>query len=47
MITSKEEYEKKLIEIQLMKDRNYFTPIPESEKIYKSIPKKYRKPIKG
>ena len=35
MITSKEEYEKKLIEIQLMKDRNYFTPIPESEKIYK------------
>lgn len=35
MITSKEEYTSKLIEIQLMKDENYFTPIPESEKIYK------------
>ena len=34
MITSKEEYASKLVEIQLMKDENYFAPIPESEKIY-------------
>lgn len=35
MITSKEEYLSKLADIQLMRDGNYFRPIPESEKIYK------------
>lgn len=35
MITSQEEYLSNLAQIQLMRESNYYFPIPESEKIYK------------